>query len=88
MGDGGEKDAVMKATSHPDLSLCIVAFAHGQSLYLYKYMYIYGFPGSSAGKESACRTGDPSLIPGLGRSPKEGIGHSPQYSWASLWLSW
>ena len=44
MGEGGEKDDVMKATSHPDLSLCIVAFAQGQSLYLYKYMYINGLP--------------------------------------------
>ena len=43
-----------------------------------------GFPGSSAGKESACNAGDPSLIPGLGRSPGEGIGYPPQYSWASL----
>ena len=32
-------------------------------------------PGSSAGKESACNAGDPSSIPGLGRSPVEGIGH-------------
>ena len=43
-----------------------------------------GFPGSSAGKESACNAGDPCLIPGLGRSPGEGIGYSLQYSWASL----
>ena len=28
-----------------------------------------GFPGGSAGKESACNVGDLSLIPGLGRSP-------------------
>ena len=28
-----------------------------------------GFPGSSAGKQSACNAGDPSLIPGLGCSP-------------------
>ena len=28
-----------------------------------------GYPGSSAGKESACNAGDPGLIPGLGRSP-------------------
>ena len=28
--------------------------------------------GSSAGKESACNARDPSLIPGLGRSPGEG----------------
>ena len=27
-----------------------------------------GFPGSSAGKESTCKTGDPGSIPGLGRS--------------------
>ena len=43
-----------------------------------------GFPGSSAGKESACNTGDPSSIPGLGRSPGEGIGYLLQYGWDSL----
>ena len=43
-----------------------------------------GFPGSSAGKESACSTGDPSSIPGLGWSPGEGIGYPLQYSWAPL----
>jgi len=43
-----------------------------------------GFPGSSAGKESACSAGDPSLIPGSGRSPREGMGYPLQYSWASL----
>ena len=42
------------------------------------------FPGSSAGKESACNSGDPSLIPGLGRSPGEGRDYSLQCSWASL----
>ena len=26
-----------------------------------------GFPGGSAGKESACNAGDPSSIPGLGK---------------------
>ena len=38
------------------------------------YIYIMGFPGGSGGKESACNAGDLSLIPGLGRSPGEGIG--------------
>jgi len=38
----------------------------------------------SVGKESVCNAGDPGLIPGLGRSPGEGIGYPPQYSWASL----
>ena len=39
---------------------------------------------SSAGKESTCNAGDPGSIPGLGRSPGEGIGYPLQYSWASL----
>ena len=43
-----------------------------------------GFPGSSAGKESACNAGDSSSIPGSGSSPGEGIGYPLQYSWASL----
>ena len=37
-------------------------------------------PGSSGGKESACNAGDPSLIPGLGRSPGEGNGGPLQCS--------
>ena len=37
----------------------------------------WGFLGTSAGKESACNAGDPSSIPGLGRSPGEGIGYPP-----------
>ena len=41
-------------------------------------------PGGSAGKESACNAGDPSLIPGSGRSPGEGIRYPLQYYWASL----
>ena len=47
-------------------------------------MNIRGFLGSSAGKESTCNAGDPSLIPGSGRSPGEGIRYPLQYSWASL----
>ena len=43
-----------------------------------------GFPGGSAGKESACNVGDLGSIPGLGKSPGEGIGSPLQYSWASL----
>ena len=39
---------------------------------------------SSAGKESTRNAGDPSLIPGLGRSPEEGIGYPLHYSSASL----
>ena len=43
-----------------------------------------GFADSSVGKESACNAGDPSSLPGLGRSVGEGIGHPLLYSWASL----
>jgi len=43
-----------------------------------------GFPDSSVGKESTCNEGDPSSIPGLGRSAGEGIGYPLQYSWTSL----
>ena len=39
-----------------------------------------GFPDSSVGKESACNAGDPSSIPGLGRSPGETKGYTLQYS--------
>ena len=42
------------------------------------------FPTRSVGKESAHNSGDPSSIPGLGRSAGEGIGYPLQYSWASL----
>ena len=38
------------------------------------------FPCGSAGKESACNSGDLGLIPGLGRSPGEGKGYPLQYS--------
>ena len=41
-------------------------------------------PGSSPGKESTCNAGDPGLIPGLGRSAGEGLGHRLQFSWACL----
>ena len=47
-------------------------------------MILWGFSGSSNGKESVCNAGDPNLIPGLGRSPGKGIGYPLQFSWASL----
>ena len=41
---------------------------------------IWGFPGGSDGKESACNAGDPGSIPGLRRSSGEGNGNPLQYS--------
>ena len=43
-----------------------------------------GFPDSSVSKKSTCHAEDPGLIPGLGKSPGEGIDYPLQYSWASL----
>ena len=47
-------------------------------------MKTQGTPDSSVGKEFDCNAGDPSLIPGSGRTPGEGTGYPLQYSWASL----
>ena len=47
---------------------------------LTKVTQLMGFPGGSAGKESACNAGDLCLIPGLGRYPGEGKGYPLQYS--------
>ena len=41
------------------------------------YPLFWGFP---AGKESACKAGDLSSIPGLGRASGEGKGYPLQYS--------
>ena len=38
------------------------------------------FPDGSGSKETACNAGDPSSIPGLGRSPGEENGTPLQYS--------
>ena len=39
-----------------------------------------GFPGGSAGKESACNVGDLGSTPELGRFPGEGNGYPLQYA--------
>ena len=38
-----------------------------------------GFPGGSAGKESACNVEDLGLVPRLGRSPGEGKQSTPVF---------
>ena len=39
-----------------------------------------GFPGGSDSRDSACNTGDPGSVPGLGRSPGEGNVNPLQHS--------
>ena len=48
-----------------------------------RLLHVSCFPCGSAGKESSCNVGDLGSIPGLGRSPGEGIGYL-LHSWASL----
>ena len=49
-------------------------------MYINKDFNVMGFHCGSDGKESACNTRDPGLIPGLGRFPTEGNGNPLQYS--------
>ena len=53
---------------------------HFFTVFNHQYTQILGFPCGSDGKESACNVGHPGLIPGSGRSPREGNGNPLQYS--------
>ena len=70
-------------------------YFHGMRFYFYCSLFIVslslglekllvtgskGFPGGSAGKESACNAGDMGFIPGSGRSPGGGNSNPLQYS--------
>ena len=47
---------------------------------------MFGFPGGSDSKASACSAGDLGSIPGSGRSPCEGNGnHSSVLAWETPW---
>ena len=49
-------------------------------------LIIYGFPGVSVSKESACNAGDPSSIPGSGRSLERRMAtHSRILAWSIPW---
>ena len=48
--------------------ICLYQLSKHSSLFL-------GFPGGSAGKESACDAGDLGSVPGLRRSSGEGKGY-------------
>ena len=61
-----------------------IALYKEQLIFNYRRILPSGFPDSSVGKESTCNVGDPSLIPGSGKSPGEGIGYPVPCSWASL----
>ena len=66
--------------------LVFFSFPFSRSPYSFYYfpVLLWGFPNSSSGEGSTCNAGDPSSIPGLGRSTGEGIGYPLQYSWTFL----
>ena len=49
-------------------------------VYIYTHTHIWGSPGGSDGKESACNAGDLGSIHGSGRCPGKGNGNPLQYS--------
>ena len=66
-----------------NFSLLNMMLAMGVSYMIFillRYIPSMGFPGSSAGKESACNARDLGSIPVLGRSPGGGHGNPLQYS--------
>ena len=73
------------SVTHPSAASPTHLLFHSQTTNSYtsiptKLCFWKGFPDSSVGKESTCNAGDPSSIPGSGRSPGEGIGYPTQYS--------
>ena len=60
------------------IHLSVHLFVH--STFNEHFLSVGGFPGSSAGKESAHNLGDVSSNSGLGRPPGEGKGYPLQYS--------
>ena len=61
--------------------MCLIRY-DTMEIYL-RVKTLRGFPGSSAGKESACNAGNPGSIPESGRYPGEGQGCPLWYSWVS-----
>ena len=55
---------------HCGRKICSICNKHGNNI-LGIHLAFLGFPGSSAGKESACNAGYSRSVPGLGRSPGE-----------------
>ena len=66
------------------MSHVISAWSATSSVHAQSRHQPWNFPGSSAGKESACNAGDPGSIPRFRRYPGKEIGHLLQYSWSSL----
>ena len=65
---------------------CLIRLFRTAHIYLASLGCRLGFPGGSDGKESPCNAGDAGSIPGLGRSPGEGMTvHSSVLAWRIPW---
>ena len=76
------------ATDSPNYLFAVVfsllALSSFFPLFFNVWIFSNHFPDSPVDKESSCNAGDPSSIPGSGRSTGEGISYLLQNSWASL----
>ena len=79
---------------HPSLLLSVCVLSLGTFFYYSPLSSLWGFPGGSEVKASACNVGDLGSIPGLGRFPGEGNGNPLQYSclenpmdWGAWWAT-
>ena len=70
--------------SESSRNISIISYILNTRKFTFQSTTLLGFPHSSVDKESTCNAGDPSSIPGSGRSAGEGIGYLLQYSMASL----
>ena len=68
-------------TQLKQLSTFFIQYVYGQVQFLsYVVKKMVNFLGGSEVKNLLANVGDTGLIPGLGRSPREGNGNSLQYS--------
>ena len=86
-------DSGIKPVS-PALQADSLLLSYGEFFFFYKGInpfdggstFLWGFPGGSEVRASACNAGDPGSIPGSGRSPGEGNDtHSSILSWRTPW---
>ena len=71
-------------SKHPEINWILTEYGNNQKTFLECYllniMLMKGFPDGLVHKESACNTGQLGLIPGTGRSPREGNDNPLPYS--------
>ena len=66
--------------THTHKNFYLKIFLKREMILFQRYEESRGFPCGSDGKESACNARDLGLVPGSGRFPGAGNGHTLQYS--------